>query len=144
MTDHDYMQYAIRQARQGRTPFGAVLVRQNQVIAEAYNTVGQDHDPSAHGEINVLRRAGKALGTTNLSGCVLYTTGEPCPMCAAAILYAQVDRIVYGASIPQIAEFMTQIPLRSQEVIDAAGKNTRLTGGVIADACIKLLQQYAS
>lgn len=143
MTDDEYMQHAIRQAERGQTPFGAVLVRDGKVVAEAYNTVGQDHDPSAHGEINVLRRAGDKLQTTDLSGSVLYTTGEPCPMCMSAILYAGVERVVYGASIPQIAEFMTQIPLRSQEVINVAKSKTTLTGEVAADACVELLQRYA-
>ena len=144
MTDLEYMQYAIRQAEQGATPFGAVLLREGKIVAEAYNTVGQSHDPSAHGEINALRQAGRALETTDLSGCVLYTTGEPCPMCMAAVLYARVDRVVYGASIPQIAEFMPQILLRSQEIIDRSGKTLALTGGVATDDCITLLQQYAS
>ena len=143
MTDHDYMQYAIRQAQRGKTPFGAVLVQDGQVVAEAYNTVRQDHDPSAHGEINVLRQAGQQLGTTNLSGTVLYTTGEPCPMCTAALVYARVARVVYGASIPQIAEFMDQIPLRSQEIIHTAGPSIQLTEGIAVEACLELLREYA-
>ncbi len=138
------MQLAIRQAHLGNTPFGAVLVREDTVVAEAYNTVRQDHDPSAHGEINLLRQAGDVLQTTDLSDCVLYTTGEPCPMCAAAIVYAGVRRVVYGASIPQIAEHMPQIPLRSQELVRVAEKNVELTGGVASEQCIDLLRQYAS
>ena len=143
MIDHDYMQYAIRQAQQGETPFGAVLVHRGQIVAEAYNTVRQDHDPSAHGEINVLRQAGQVLCTSDLSGSVLYTTGEPCPMCTSAILYARIDRVVYGASIPQIADFMKQIPLRSREVIKAAGQPLALTEGIETEACLELLQHYA-
>lgn len=144
MDDQTYMQLAIQQAHRGSTPFGAVLVRDGAVVAEAHNTVRQHHDPSAHGEINLLRRAGDVLQTTDLSDCVLYTTGEPCPMCTAAIVYAGVRRVVYGASIPQIAEYMTQIPLRSQELVRIAKKDVELIGGVASAQCIALLRQYAS
>lgn len=80
-------------------PFGCVIVRDGQVIAEGSNHVVGENDPTWHGEMAAIRAAGKKLGTFNLSGCTLYTTGEPCPMCAGAIFWARIDRIVYASTI---------------------------------------------
>ena len=84
-------------------PFGAVVVREargdspERVVAEGWNAVVDQHDPTAHAEIQAIRRAAEALGTHDLSGCVLYTSCEPCPMCLAAIYWSRVDRVVYAA-----------------------------------------------
>lgn len=77
-------------------PFGAVVVRDGKVIASAHNTVTSSHDASAHAEINAIRAAGKALKTHDLSGCEIYTTGKPCPMCHAALKWANIRNIYYA------------------------------------------------
>ena len=77
-------------------PFGAVIVRDGAVIAEAHNTVTSDNDPTAHAEMNAIRAACAKLGTFLLEGCEIYTSGEPCPMCLAAIYWARLDRIYYA------------------------------------------------
>ena len=77
-------------------PFGAVIVRDAEVIAEAHNTVTSDNDPTAHAEMNAIRAACAKLGTFLLEGCEIYTSGEPCPMCLAAIYWARLDRIYYA------------------------------------------------
>ena len=77
-------------------PFGAVIVRDGEVIAEAHNTVTSDNDPTAHAEMNAIRAACAKLGTFLLEGCEIYTSGEPCPMCLAAIYWARLDRIYYA------------------------------------------------
>ena len=79
-------------------PFGAVIVRDGQIVAEAVNTVTAALDPTAHAEVNAIRKAAKALGTFSLAGCQLYSSCEPCPMCLAAAYWARVDAIFYGAS----------------------------------------------
>jgi guanine deaminase len=78
-------------------PFAAVIVRDGRIVGEGVNTVTAGNDPTAHGEVNAIRAAARALGTFLLSGCELYTSCEPCPMCLAAAYWARVDAIYYGA-----------------------------------------------
>ena len=78
-------------------PFGAVVVKDGKVIAEASNTVTVENDPTAHAEVNAIRKACAALGTFDLSGCELYTSCEPCPMCLAACYWAHIDKVYYAA-----------------------------------------------
>ena len=82
--------------RQGGGPFGAVIARNGVVIAEAANRVTLDNDPTAHAEVNCIRQAALKLGTFDLSGCEIYTSCEPCPMCLGAIYWAHLDRIFYA------------------------------------------------
>ena len=77
-------------------PFGAVVVKDGEVVGEAHNTVLSENDPTAHAEVNAIRAACARLGTFSLEGCEIYASGEPCPMCLAAIYRARVDRIYYG------------------------------------------------
>jgi tRNA(Arg) A34 adenosine deaminase TadA len=79
-------------------PFAALVVRDGQIVAEAANTVTATNDPTAHGEVNAIRAAAKALGTFTLAGCELYTSCQPCPMCLAACYWARLDAIYYGSS----------------------------------------------
>lgn len=78
-------------------PFAAVIVRDGKIVGEGVNTVTATHDPTAHGEVNAIRAATKALGTFVLAGCELYTSCEPCPMCLAASYWARLDVVYYGA-----------------------------------------------
>jgi tRNA(Arg) A34 adenosine deaminase TadA len=77
-------------------PFGAVIVRDNKVIAEGFNQVTSANDPTAHAEVVAIRAACRALGTFSLAGCDIYTSCEPCPMCLAAIYWARLDRVYYA------------------------------------------------
>lgn len=81
----------------GGGPFGAVIERGGEIISACNNTVTPDNDPTAHAEVNAIREACRKLGTFNLSGCTLYTSCEPCPMCLSAAYWARVDRIYYAA-----------------------------------------------
>ena len=97
----EHMRRAIAMSQQAiRTnrgfPFGAVIVREGAVVAEAHNTVLSDNDPTAHAEINAIRAASAKLGTFSLEGCEIYASGEPCPMCLAAIYWSRLDRIYYA------------------------------------------------
>lgn len=82
----------------GSSPFGAVIVRDGVVIARAHNTVVPKSDPTAHAEINAIRAACKKIGTFDLSGCDLYSSCEPCPMCSAAITWANISHVYYAAN----------------------------------------------
>lgn len=84
-------------------PFGAVIVHDGRIVSEGVNTVTATHDPTAHGEVNAIRAAAKALGRFSLAGCQLYSSCEPCPMCLAAAYWAQIDAIYYGASADDAA-----------------------------------------
>lgn len=80
----------------GGGPFGAVIVKDGEIVAEASNSVTIDNDPTAHAEVNCIRQATRRLGTFDLSGCDIYTSCEPCPMCLGAIYWAHLDRIYYA------------------------------------------------
>ncbi len=82
--------------RNGGGPFGAVIVRGGELVAEASNSVTLDNDPTAHAEVNCIRLATRNLGTFDLAGCDIYTSCEPCPMCLGAIYWAHLDRIFYA------------------------------------------------
>jgi len=84
-------------------PFAAVIVRDGRIVGEGANSVTTTNDPTAHGEVNAIRAAAKALGTFTLAGCELYTSCEPCPMCLAAAYWARVDAVYYGASAADAA-----------------------------------------
>lgn len=99
-----FMEKAIEEAFKGIEngdggPFGSVIVKNGEIVGKGHNRVLKDHDASAHGEISAIRDAGKKLGTHDLSGCVLYTTGEPCPMCLYACLWANIEKVYYGCTI---------------------------------------------
>ncbi len=105
MTFRSHMQIALTEAEaaaaRGEIPVGAVLLRDGQVVAQAGNRTRELNDPTAHAEVLVIREACRVLGQERLTGCDLYVTLEPCPMCAAAISNARIGRLYYGASDPK-------------------------------------------
>ncbi len=129
-----------RAAREaGEVPVGAVLVRGDELIATGANCPIASHDPTAHAEIEVLRAAGRSLGSYRLTDTTLYVTLEPCVMCAAAIVHARVRRLVFGAWDPRAggAGSIT-------DVFALSGLNHRVDvfGGVLMDECSQLLQEF--
>ncbi len=100
MTDKELMARAIELSEQSVAsaggPFGAVIAKDGKIIAEAGNSVTLTHDATAHAEVNAIRQAGKVLGTHDLSGCTIYCSCEPCPMCLSAIYWAHIDRIFFA------------------------------------------------
>ena len=100
----EFMEVAVSEAREGIAncdggPFGAVIVKDGKMIASGHNRVLANNDSTCHGEIDALRKAEKKLGSYDLAGCELYTTGEPCPMCLAAIMWANIEKVYYGCSL---------------------------------------------
>ena len=100
----EFMQIAIQEAREGISngdggPFGTAIVRDGVLIASGHNHVLAYNDPTCHGEVDAIRKACKRLGTFDLTGCELYTTGEPCHMCLCACMWANISRIYYGCTI---------------------------------------------
>ena len=99
-TDKEFMLDAIRlsveNVEKGGGPFGAVIVRDGKIIARGANRVTISNDPTAHAEVNVIREACQKLGTFDLSGCIIYTSCEPCPMCLGAIYWSHIDKVYYA------------------------------------------------
>jgi len=89
---------SVENIKRGGGPFGAVIVKEGKIIATGVNRVTANTDPTAHAEVNVIRKAAKKLGTFDLVGCDIYTSCEPCPMCLGAIYWAHLDKIFYGNS----------------------------------------------
>lgn len=103
-TKMDYMRLAIKQAKEGihnghGGPFGSVIVKNHEIIGVGHNMVLKNIDSTAHGEVVAIRNAEHKLGTFDLSGAEIYTTGEPCPMCLAACMWANISKVYYGCTI---------------------------------------------
>lgn len=124
-------------------PFGACLVRGETVLAVAHNTVLKENDPSCHAEINAIRLASRRLGAYDLSGCAIYSTTEPCPMCFAAIHWARIDHLVYGTAIADVAALGFNELTISNEQLKAVGRSPVIIyPGFLVEECRDLLQQW--
>jgi len=140
------MKMAIAEAREGITaghggPFGTVIVRDGQVVSKGHNRVLLTADPTCHGEVDAIRKACAALGTHDLSGCELYTTGEPCPMCLCACMWANISKIYYGCTI----EDNGRIGFRDDKFTEVFQGRERLgsyLSGMDRAECLKLFEDY--
>ena len=136
--DEKFMRDALAQARealaQGEVPVGAVIVSKGRIIAKGHNMTDCLHDPTAHAEMIAITAATEALGSRYLDECTLYVTLEPCPMCAAALSWAQAGRIVYGASDPKRG-----YSLFSPSLLHPG---TEVAHGVLEEECGELVRDY--
>lgn len=148
-SDPRLMQEAVAEAAAGLAagdggPFGAVVVRDGRVVARGHNQVVGLNDPSAHAEVQAIRAACRALGTFDLSGCEIYATCEPCPMCFAAIHWARLDRVYFGASRADAAA----IGFDDAAIYDVLAARRppafAVCAGVAADQCRRLMEQWRS
>jgi len=129
---------ASRAAAQGEVPVGAVLVKDNKIVARGYNQSISRSDPTAHAEIIALRKAGQKLKNYRLPGLTMYITVEPCPMCLGAILQARIKRLVYGT------EDSKQGAIISRLAIPLARANHRLEicAGILSEECRQLMSNF--
>ena len=142
-----FMQIAIAEAREGIAkghggPFGTAIVKDGVLIASGHNRVLADNDPTCHGEVDAIRRACQRLHTFDLSGCELYTTGEPCHMCLCACMWANIDKVYYGCTIAD----NELIGFRDKQFDDIFGGRDRLPGYMEEfgrDACLALFAEYS-
>ncbi|MDP6478725.1 MAG: nucleoside deaminase [Phycisphaerales bacterium] len=146
---HQFMQRAIELARQTAIieraggPFGCVIVRGGQIIAEGVNRVLAEQDPTCHGEVAAIRAACKKLNSHDLSGCTLYTSCEPCPMCYAASWWARIDMIYYAATIRDAKEFGDFDDLPIYEAVQLPGSERPLPALEIdREAMLRLWQEF--
>lgn len=141
--DHFWMQHALQLAEQakqhGEVPIGAVLIVDNEMIGEGFNSPITDCDSTAHAEIIALRRGAKKINNYRLLNSTIYVTLEPCVMCAGAMVHARIKRLVYGASDPRVGAVTS-----SFQILDAEQLNHRVehAGGLLAEPCGKLLSDF--
>ncbi len=139
MNHENFMRLALAEAKKGDAPYGAVIVKNNEVVAIAHNTVRRDSDPSAHAEINVIRSLTAKLKNPSLEGYSIYTTGEPCPMCATACVWTDISEIIFGASIKDLISIkQSQIDLSCEEIIAKSSRNIKVSKGVLKNECLEL------
>lgn len=141
MTDEEYMRLALKEAEKAKSedevPVGAIIVRDGQVIAAAYNTREYGKNALYHAEIKAINMACKKLGGWRLVGCAMYVTLEPCPMCAGAIINARIERVVYGAFDRKAGALGTMINLTDYPLF-----KPQITGGVLIEECAKILTDF--
>lgn len=145
---NNYMNMAIEEARKGifnkeGGPFGAVIVKDGTVIGKGHNRVVSNNDPTAHGEVSAIRDACTNLGTFDLTGCEIYTTGEPCHMCLCSCMWANIDKVYFGCTIQDNED----IGFRDEKFDQIFGGRDKLKEYLIMvdrDACKKLFDEYRS
>ena len=142
------MNYAIDKARETMNlnyggPFGACVVKDGEVIAISSNSVLKDHDPTAHAEINAIREASRRLGTYDLSDCVIYTTGYPCPMCLSAIMWANIREIYYGTNLDDASKIGFRDDFIYQYIKNDFKGNQIKMVQTDYDKCFQLFEEYA-
>ena len=141
-----YMMIAIDEARYGIRnghggPFGAVIVKDGEIIGKGHNQVILNNDPTCHGEMMAIHDACKKLGTFDLSGSVIYTTGEPCPMCLGAILWANIDKVYFGCNIIDTEE----IGFRDNKFYNRSEEEKKKFSVCLdREECLKLYEEYKS
>lgn len=141
--DERFMQLALQQARlaaqAGEVPVGAVVIKDGEILAQGHNRNLLDHDPAAHAEIVALRQAGIRLGNHRLTGCTIYSTIEPCAMCAGAMVHARLARLVYGASDPKAGAAGSVLEVLNHPRLN---HKVQITAGVLEAECSSLLREF--
>ena len=142
-SEESYMAMAIAKTREGiaagQSPFGAIIVKSGLVVATTHNTVWRDLDPTAHAEVNCIRSAATALRSISLAGCEMYSTCEPCPMCLAAIHWAKIDRVVFGATIADAtAAGFCELHVDAAMLAQMGGSPLKVESGLLREECAAL------
>lgn len=141
-----YMKLAIEQARVGihnghGGPFGSIIVKDGMIIGRGHNMVLKNNDSTAHGEVVAIRDAESELGTYDLSGAEIYTTGEPCPMCLAACMWANISKVYYGCTIDD-NEVIGFRDAKFDHLLGGRSKMADYLQQVGRDECLKLFEEY--
>jgi tRNA(Arg) A34 adenosine deaminase TadA len=147
MDEADHMRSAIQSAwqgiRKGEMPFGACVVKKGQPIVSTHNSARVNMDTTAHAEMQAIREAGRRRRTLDLSGCVVYATCEPCPMCFAASVWAGVGRIVYACRIEDAERAgIRQIPITSVRMNQLGRCGIEIAGDFLREESLKLFEAW--
>lgn len=142
MSDDIFMKKALEEAKlaleKGEVPIGAVIVKNGEVIASAHNLRETEHSATAHAELLAIERACKVLGGWRLSGCELYVTLEPCPMCAGAIINSRIDRVIFGSKDEKAGACGSVMNLFAADF----NHRPKLTVGVMEEECSQILKTF--
>ena len=134
---------ALRGVEKGQSPFGAVIARGDEVVAVGHNVVWMTTDITAHAEVHTLRKACQEVGGIDLSGCTIYSTTEPCPMCFSAIHWAKIDRIVFGTSIADAERAgFNELAVSNEELKRLGGSGVVVEGGFLQDECQAVFDRF--
>ncbi|MFH0790642.1 MAG: nucleoside deaminase [Candidatus Omnitrophota bacterium] len=144
-----FMLSAIAKAKQGikngQSPFGACIIRRGVVISCAHNLVWKNTDITAHAEICAIRDACKKLNSVDLSGCVIYSTCEPCPMCFSAIHWARIKEIIYGVGIKDAKRFgFNELSVSNKRLKEIGRSRIKINGGFLREENLGLFEHWAS
>lgn len=148
MTHEDFMRLAIEAAKQGRQkgemPFGACIVRHGQIVTTVHNVAQERTDITAHAEMYAIQEACRLLKTLDLSGCTIYASCEPCPMCFSACVWAKVDRIVFSSRIEDAERMgIWQIPITSSAMKQLGRASVEIVGDVLRAESIEVFKNLA-
>ncbi len=142
-SDTNFMEKAISQAQRaydlGEVPVGALITRKGEVLSKAHNLTGSMNDPTAHAEVLAIRKASERLRDWRLVGCTLYTTLEPCAMCAGALVLSRIERLVFGAADPKSGMVGS---LGNLVCDDRLNHRLEVTSGILQDESADLLRSY--
>lgn len=142
--DEKFMLEALKEAlkaeKKGEVPVGAVVVKEGKVISRGHNLRETTHDPTAHAEIIAIKKAAKKLKNWRLTGCTLYVTIEPCPMCASAIVLARIDRVVYGTEDPKAGAVKSLYELLNDKRLNHQVKE--VVSGILKEECSKIIKSF--
>jgi tRNA(adenine34) deaminase len=143
IAEREAMEAALAEARlaaeAGEVPIGAVVAREDAIIARGQNRALRDNDPTAHAEIVALRAAAVALGNYRLNGCTLYVTLEPCAMCAGALIHARLDKLVFAAADPKAGACGSVLSVLNHPQLN---HQMQLEQGILADEAAELLRSF--
>ena len=141
--DEEWMRIAIQEARlamvENEIPVGAVLVKNDKLLAQAHNQPINKNDPTAHAEIQLLRKAGKQQENYRLGGSTLYVTLEPCAMCFGAMIHARIERLVFGTYDPKTGVCVSRCNLNNA---DFNNHKIKITSGILEKECSELLKRF--
>lgn len=141
--DIPFMREALAEAKRasanGEVPVGAIVVREEEIVGRGANCMIGSHDPSAHAEIVAMRDASRRLANYRLTGCTLYVTMEPCPMCAGAAVLARLERLVYGCDDPKAGAVRTLYRLADDQRLN---HRMEIERGVLAEECAARVREF--
>lgn len=141
--DEKYMEIALKEAQKAvildEVPVGAIIVKDNKIIARGHNLREKSNDPTSHAEINAIRKACKKLNSWRLEGATIYVTVEPCSMCAGTILHSRISRLVYGTTDPKGGAIESSLELFNAKNIN---HHPEIVGGVLKEKCSAIISNY--
>lgn len=141
--DLKYMRIALKEAQKAalldEVPVGAIIVKDDKILARGHNLREKTNDPTSHAEVNVVRKASKKLNSWRLEDCTIYVTVEPCSMCAGTLLQCRIGRIVYGAKDPKGGAIESSLELFNSKNIN---HHPEIMGGVLQKECSSIISEY--